>query len=113
GGPLIDSGGRLIGMNTMIYSKSGASAGIGFAVPVNLIRRIVPQIIATGRVESAGMGITIFSDETSRYLGIEGVLIRAVMPDSSAAKAGLRGTRDGGDGRIELGDVIIGVAAKK
>jgi S1-C subfamily serine protease len=113
GGPLLDSAGRLIGMNTMIYSKSGSSSGIGFAVPVNLIRRIVPQIITTGRAVSAGLGVNIFSDDASRNLGVEGVIIRSVVPDTGAARAGLRGTREGRDGRIEIGDIIVGVEQKK
>lgn len=113
GGPLLDSSGRLIGMNTMIYSNSGSSAGIGFAVPVNLINKIVPQIITTGRVVSPGLGVQIFSDEASRYLGIEGVIIRSVVPGTGAAEAGLRGTRQGRNGEIDIGDIIIGVEKKK
>jgi S1-C subfamily serine protease len=113
GGPLLDSAGRLIGMNTMIYSKSGSSSGIGFAVPVNLIRRIVPQIINTGRAVSAGLGVQIFSDDASRNLGVEGIIVRSVIPDSGAARAGLRGTREGPDGRIQIGDIIVGVEKKK
>ncbi len=113
GGPLLDSGGRLIGMNTMIYSKSGSSAGIGFAVPVSFIRRIVPQIIKTGRAVNPGLGVKIFSDETSRYFGIDGVIIRAVNPGTGAEKSGLRGTTQDYDGAIELGDIIVGIDKKK
>lgn len=113
GGPLLDSSGRLIGMNTMIYSQSGSSAGIGFAVPINLIKRIVPQIIKTGRAVSVGLGVRIFSDNASRSVGFEGVLIRAVNRGSGAAKAGLRGTKQSRRGDILLGDIIVGINDKR
>jgi S1-C subfamily serine protease len=113
GGPLLDSTGQLIGMNTMIFSKSGSSAGIGFAVPVSTIARIVPQIIRTGRAEQLGLGVAIDPlQKLERRLGLRGVIILSVPPDSTAAKAGLRGitqTRQG----IALGDVIIGVDDKR
>ncbi|MCG8424649.1 MAG: trypsin-like peptidase domain-containing protein [Proteobacteria bacterium] len=109
GGPLLNSAGELIGMNTMIFSKSGSSAGIGFAVPINLIRRIVPQIIKNGRVETAGLGVRILPDSTARRWNIEGVIIRSVKPGSNAARAGLRGIRQNRNGSIELGDVIVGI----
>ncbi len=113
GGPLLDSRGRLIGMNTMIYSKTGSSAGIGFAVPVRFIRRIVPQIIETGRAVSAALGASYFDDDVVRRLGLNGVLIRRVYPDTGAAQAGLRGTRQSRRGRILLGDVIVGVEGQQ
>jgi S1-C subfamily serine protease len=109
GGPLLDSAGRLIGMNTMIYSNTGSSAGIGFAVPLRFIRRIVPQIITNGRTITADLGVRYFDDDVARRLGIEGVLVRAVVPDSGAEAAGMRGTRQGRNGRILLGDVIVGI----
>lgn len=112
GGPLLNSSGDLIGMNTMIYSQSGTSAGIGFAVPANLIRRIVPQIIKFGKAVTPTLEVRIFGDEVTRNLGLQGVLIHSVTPGSHADKAGLRGTRDTGTGAIELGDVIIGVGKK-
>ena len=113
GGPLLDSSGRLIGMNTMIYSQSGTSAGIGFAVPISLIRRIVPQIIKNGKAVNAGLGVRIFSDEASRSVGVSGVIIRHVNRGSGAAKAGLRGTRENRQGGIALGDVIVGIDDKR
>lgn len=113
GGPLLDSGGRLIGMNTMIYSNSGSSAGIGFAVPLRFIRRIVPQIIEYGRTITADLGVRYFDDDVARRLGIEGVLVRAVAPGSGAEQAGIRGTRQGRDGRILLGDVIVGIDQRR
>jgi S1-C subfamily serine protease len=108
GGPLLDSAGQLIGMNTMIFSKSGSSAGIGFAVPVATIRRLVPQIIQFGAPRRAGLGIEILSDTIARRAGLRGVIIEEVVPGGPAAKAGLRGlvrTRN----QIGLGDVIVGI----
>ena len=96
GGPLLDSGGRLIGVNTAIYSPSGASAGIGFAVPVDTVSRIVPELIAHGRVVRPVIGVA-FDDRlgaaVTRRLGVEGVLIREVYEGTGAAAAGLQGTR--------------------
>ncbi len=109
GGPLLDSTGQLIGMNTMIFSKSGSSAGIGFAVPVATISRIVPQIVKTGRAEQLGLGIAIDPmQKLERRLGLRGVIVLQVPPDSPAAKAGMRGISQSGRG-IALGDVIIGI----
>jgi S1-C subfamily serine protease len=109
GGPLLDSTGQLIGMNTMIFSKSGSSAGIGFAVPVGTISRIVPQILRTGRAEQVGIGIGADPlQKLERRLGLEGVIILQVPEGSAAAAAGLRGltrTRRG----LALGDVIVGI----
>jgi S1-C subfamily serine protease len=108
GGPLLDSRGQLIGMNTMIYSKSGSSAGIGFAVPVATIRRLVPQIIQYGAPRRAGLGVEIVNDTIARRAGVRGVIIDRVEPGSPAAIAGLRGltrTRT----QIGLGDVIVGI----
>ncbi|MEM9488402.1 MAG: trypsin-like peptidase domain-containing protein [Myxococcota bacterium] len=113
GGPLLNSSGELIGMNTMIYSQSGSSAGIGFAVPISLIRRIVPQIIKSGRVTNPGLGVGIWGDEEARYLEIEGVILREVKRGTNAYRAGLRGTRRGKDGGIILGDVIVGIDSRK
>jgi S1-C subfamily serine protease len=112
GGPLLDSEGQLIGMNTMIYSKSGSSAGIGFAVPVATIARIVPQIIKTGRAEQVGLGIGIDPvQRLERRIGLRGVIILSVPEGSSAAKAGLKGITQTNRGII-LGDVIVKVDDK-
>lgn len=109
GGPLLDSSGQLIGMNTMIYSKSGGSAGIGFAVPVSTISRIVPQIVKTGRAEQVGIGVGVDpQQQLERRLGLEGVIVLHVPERSPAAAAGLRGLRRTRRG-IALGDVIVGV----
>jgi len=109
GGPLLDSAGRLIGMNTAIYSPSGASAGVGFAVPVDLINRAVPELIAHGRVIRPGLGVQVANDALTRRLGLDGVLIFAVGEGSSADAAGLHGTYRDAFGRLVLGDVIVGV----
>jgi S1-C subfamily serine protease len=108
GGPLLDSAGRLIGVNTAIYSPSGANAGIGFAVPVDTVNRIVPQILK-GKVERPALGINIASDQVARQLNLEGVLILDVVPGGGAEKAGLVGTRSGPGGRWVLGDIIVSV----
>ena len=108
GGPLLDSAGRLIGVNTAIYSPSGASAGIGFAVPVDIINRVVPEIIRYGKVMRPGLGVTVANDRISERLGIKGVLLISIQPDSAAKAAGLKGTRRIGD-EIVLGDIIQSV----
>jgi S1-C subfamily serine protease len=106
GGPLLDSAGRLIGMNTAIYSPSGASAGVGFAVPVDTINRIVPQLLRHGRVIRPALGVQIADDSTVRRIGVTGVLIVDVTEGSGAAAAGLRGTRRDRRGMLIIGDVI-------
>lgn len=108
GGPLLDSSGRLIGVNTAIYSPSGSSAGIGFAVPVDVVNRVVPEIVQHGRVAQAGIGIGIASDKVAKRLGINGVLILNVLEKSAAEAAGLRGTKRLG-GEVVLGDIIESV----
>jgi S1-C subfamily serine protease len=113
GGPLLDSQGQLIGMNTMIYSKSGSSAGIGFAVPVSTIARVVPQIIKNGKAEQLGLGISIDPmRRLERRLGLHGVAVLAVSGESPAAKSGLRGVQRTARG-LELGDVIVEVGGVK
>ena len=111
GGPLLDSGGRLIGVNTAIYSPSGSSAGIGFAVPVDTVKRVVPQLIATGRYAPPVLGIAHDprGDALLAGAGLRGVLVLDVAPDGPAAAAGLRPARVGRDGRVILGDVIVAV----
>ncbi|MGN7613698.1 S1C family serine protease [Magnetococcales bacterium HHB-1] len=110
GGPLLDSAGLLVGVNTAIYSPSGAYAGIGFAVPVDTVNRVVPQLIATGRYSPPSLGISIddgVSRQVGDQLGVEGILIIRVVPGSPAYKAGLRGVRRDGRGRILLGDILL------
>jgi S1-C subfamily serine protease len=94
GGPLLDSSGRLIGMNTAIYSPSGASAGIGFAIPVDAVQFIVETLIRDGQVVRPILGISLLGSKQARTLGINsGVLVLEVPPDSPAALAGMKGTR--------------------
>lgn len=110
GGPLLDSAGRLIGVTTAIKSPSGGSVGIGFAVPVDTVQRVVPQLISTGRVKRPGLGIRTADDRIAARLQLRGVLIQEVLPRSAAEKAGLRGID------LEkqvLGDVIVGVDGNK
>ncbi|MEM9694283.1 MAG: trypsin-like peptidase domain-containing protein [Myxococcota bacterium] len=112
GGPLLDSMGRLIGINTAIYSPSGASAGIGFAVPVDTVKRIVPQLIEHGRVIRPGLGIS-FDPRLNQRIDVGGVLIIGVQPGSAAEEAGFRPTeRDPRSGEIVLGDVIVAIESK-
>jgi S1-C subfamily serine protease len=109
GGPLLDSAGRLIGVNTAIYSTSGAYAGIGFAVPVDTVNRIVPQLVANGEVTRPGLGVQIGTDQLSARAGVKGVIIWEVPEDSAAGAAGMVGVRHDRGGRWLLGDVIIAV----
>lgn len=113
GGPLLDSHGRMIGINSQILSPSGASAGVGFAVPVNIAKRVVPQLIRDGKVRRPKLGIN------SRDVGplrsqvqlpvSEGVMILEVVPGGSAANAGLRGLTQTEDGDVEIGDIIVAI----
>ena len=113
GGPLLDSAGRLIGVNCQIASPSGASAGIGFAVPVDTVNAVVPELIAHGRIVRPRLGINPASESVARQLGVTGVLVMGVAEGSGAAKAGLRGTARDRDGSIILGDIIVGIAGKE
>lgn len=113
GGPLLDSAGRLIGVNAAIFSPSGASAGIGFAIPVDTVNLIVPQLIRFGKVTRPGLGVQVAEDQLARQLGLTGVLIVEVTPNGSAAKAGLRPTRRDASGQVKLGDVIVAVDGKR
>jgi S1-C subfamily serine protease len=109
GGPLLDSAGRVIGVNTAIISPSGTSAGIGFAIPIDVVNRVVPELIRNGRVPIPGIGVVTASEEISARMGVEGVIIVRTAPGSPAQDAGLRGVdlRSG-----QLGDVIVGVDGK-
>lgn len=109
GGPLLDSSGHLLGMNTMIFSRSGSSAGIGFAVPASAIKRVVPQIIAKGRAEQVGLGVQIDpAQRLERRFGIKGVVVLRVIDGTPAQAAGLIGITQTERG-ISLGDVIVGI----
>ncbi|TXI21793.1 MAG: PDZ domain-containing protein [Nitrosomonas sp.] len=116
GGPLLDSAGRLIGINTAIYSPSGASAGIGFAVPVDTIMRVVPQIIDKGKYIRPSLGISVderFNDRIVQLLNIRGVVVLNVAPGSAAEKAGLKGAAISIEGNITPQDIIIAINGKK
>jgi S1-C subfamily serine protease len=113
GGPLLDSAGRLIGVNAAIYSPSGASAGIGFAIPVDTVNRIVPELIRYGRVTRPGLGVQVAEDQIAQQLGVKGVLVVDVVAGSAAAKAGIRPTRREASGRVRLGDVVIALDGTK
>ncbi len=107
GGPLLDSRGRLIGMNTAIVSPSGAYAGIGFAVPVDIIKRAVPQLLATGRVRRPQLGVRMMPDQALRQMQPNGAAILGVTPGGPAERAGLRGARMTRDGDIVFGDIVL------
>ncbi len=106
GGPLLDGGGNLIGINTAIYSPSGANAGIGFAVPVDTINTIVPELIRYGKVQRPGLGIGIWPDKYGQR-GIVGAVVRDVVPGGPAEAAGLEGMQPTDDGRFMIVDVIV------
>jgi len=113
GGPLLNSSGELIGMNTMIYSPSGASSGLGFAVPVDTVRKIVPQIIQFGKVTGPDLGVTFVRDEYARRAEVRGAVILEVPRDSQAYDAGLRGLSRDNRGRLFIRDIIVGIDATK
>jgi S1-C subfamily serine protease len=113
GGPLLDSSGRLIGMNTSILSPSGGSAGVGFAVPIQIIARAVPELIKYGREVRPTIGAQYAADAITRRFGLRGALVLDMAKDSPAERAGLRPTRQElSTGRIVLGDCIIGIDGK-
>ncbi len=117
GGPLLDSHGRMIGINSQILSPSGASAGVGFAVPINIAKRIVPQLVRSGEVRRPKLGISTRDVEVLRnqvQLPVsQGVIIWQVAPGEAAASAGLRGLTQTEDGDVEIGDVIVGIDSEK
>jgi S1-C subfamily serine protease len=113
---LLDSAGRFIGMNTAIYSPSGASAGVGFAVPVDTVNRVVPEIIEKGHYNPPGLGIEtdeVLSRAISRQLGVTGAAILKVHAGGTGAKAGLRGVKIGSRDSVTPGDVIVAVNGKE
>ena len=112
GGPLLDSRGRLIGVNAAIFSPSGASAGIGFAIPVDTVQRIVPQILRHGKVIRPGLAAAYAPDQIAARLGLKGVLVGTVKPGGPADQAGLIPMRRSAGGDILLGDLIVAVDGK-
>lgn len=117
GGPLLDSHGRMIGINSQIESPSGASAGVGFAIPVSIAKRIVPQLIRDGEIRRPKLGISTRDVESLqnqvRLPVTSGVLIVSVLPGGAAANAGLRGVVQTEDGDLELGDIIVAIDGEK
>jgi S1-C subfamily serine protease len=107
GAPLLDSSGPMIGINTFIVSPTGGSIGLGFAIPVDTVNRVVPQLIAYGKVKRVGLGVTLVPDRLAKYHGIEGAVIQSVTPGSAADHAGLRGILP-----QQLGDIIVQLAGK-
>jgi S1-C subfamily serine protease len=112
GGPLLDSSGRLIGVNSAIYSPSGASAGIGFAIPVDVVKRLVPQLIAGRRPTMPGIGIIALPESIAVRNQLEGVVVQEVTPGTPAARAGLEGLRRARAGGFYVGDRIGAVNGK-
>ncbi|MEX1034185.1 MAG: trypsin-like peptidase domain-containing protein, partial [Cellvibrionaceae bacterium] len=112
GGPLLDSAGRVVGINTAIYSPSGAYAGIGFAVPVDVVNKVVPQLIAKGRYIRPSLGVGVdpaVNEAFTQRLGVEGVMVLRVEPGSAAEDAGLRAATMTQDGSLVPGDIITAV----
>ncbi len=115
GGPLLDSAGRLIGINTAIYSPSGASAGIGFSVPVDTVNRVVPQLISRGKYIRPAMGITVdgkLNNRLTERLKVTGVIILSISPGSAAESAGLKGATMTPEGNIIPNDIIVALDNK-
>ena len=112
GGPLLDSAGRLIGVNTAIYSPSGTYAGIGFAIPAHDVSWVVPDLIRYGRVQRPTLGIELAPESLAERLGLEGAVIYRVARGTGADRAGLQGLRQDALGRWKLGDVIVSVDGK-
>jgi 2-alkenal reductase len=108
GGPLVDGAGRLIGVNTAILAPSGAFAGVGFAVPVDMVNRIVPALIRDGRAPLPGIGIVAVPEELAMRAGVRGVVVQAVRPGGAAERAGLRGVGPRG----QPGDILVGIEGK-
>lgn len=112
GGPLLDSYGRLIGVNTMIYSTSGASAGIGFSIPVDEVNWVVSDLIKYGKVKRAVLGVTLLPTQYAKSWNITGAMIVSIAENSGAAKAGLKALQQTRDGDIIYGDIITAVNDK-
>ena len=109
GGPLLDSAGRLIGVNTAIVSPSGSYAGLGFAIPVDTVNWVVPELISHGRIRRPVLGIDLVGDHAARRLGLQGALVGTVSRGSGADEAGMRPTYRSRNGRWVLGDLIVAV----
>ncbi|MEM9420289.1 MAG: trypsin-like peptidase domain-containing protein [Planctomycetota bacterium] len=116
GGPLLDSAGRVIGVNTMIFSPSGASAGVGFAIPIDTVKRVVPELIEHGEYTRPILGVRIDDRVAApllEELGVRGVLVLGVDPNSAAGRAGLRPTQRDSSGQITFGDVLLAIDGQR
>ncbi|MBK9737333.1 MAG: trypsin-like peptidase domain-containing protein [Saprospiraceae bacterium] len=113
GGPLLDSSGRLIGVNTMIYSPSGTSAGIGFSIPVDEVKWVVSDLISFGEVKRPVLGVELLPTQYAQNWNIEGAMILDLTPNGGALKAGLKASVRNGNGEIIFGDIITGIDGKK
>ncbi|MEZ4953393.1 MAG: trypsin-like peptidase domain-containing protein [Saprospiraceae bacterium] len=113
GGPLLNSSGQLIGVNTAIYSPSGASAGIGFSIPVDVVKWVVPELIIHGKIMRPTLGVELATDQTTARLNLSGALILDVIKGSGAEQAGLQPTYRDRNGRIRLGDAIVAINGDK
>ena len=112
GGPLLNSLGQIIGVNTAIYSPNGANTGIGFAIPVNTVKKVVPQLIAYGKLLHPILGVELANDQWARHNGINGVAIIRVLRGLPAAEAGMLGVQLDAQGNTHLGDVITKIEGK-
>jgi len=112
GGPLLNSSGELIGVNTAIYSPSGASAGIGFSIPVDAVNWVVPDLIQYGVIQRPTISIDFIPQRTTRQLGLEGLLVYRVGANSSAEKAGIQPTYRDRTGKLHLGDIIVAIGSE-
>ncbi len=113
GGPLLDSQGKLIGVNTAIYSPSGAYAGVGFSIPSHVVDWVVPDLIKYGKINRPTLGVELASPQVMRRIGMEGILIIEVLKGGAAEKSGLQPTRYTRQGSIVLGDVITAINGEK
>ncbi len=113
GGPLLDSSGRLIGVNTMIYSPSGASAGIGFSIPVDEVNWVVSDLIKYGKLNRPVLGVELLPTQYAQNWGVEGAMILSLTPNGGASKAGLKALNRNSSGEIIFGDIITAINDKK
>ena len=117
GGPLLDKYGRMIGINAQIYSRTGASSGVGFAIPVNIAKRVIPQLIQFGEVRRPKLGASLRSvEQLSRQIQLpvtSGLLVQSALPGGAAANSGIRGLSQDADGDVVLGDIITAVDGAK
>lgn len=110
---MLDSSGRLIGVNTAIYSPSGASAGIGFSIPVDVVSWVVPELIKYGELKRPSLGVELARQQLVTRLGLEGALVIYVVEGSAAQKAGIKPTTRDRSGAIDMGDIIVQLGTER